>query len=160
MEKASVSDAIEESSRIRNAPSSSWAKVGTKSELQQAHEFLQNLHASEPIASSASYTPWVTRVLRRMEEKWLIEVKTEEGQAAASTAAVLRGKPVLDKLVAKFTASDSMPTKLDELLPLMIWKHLLSDAEQTQLIRWRDEILKSTAVAVGSARAVAKPKPA
>eukprot|EP00971_Amphidinium_carterae_P238998 4744256-Amphidinium_carterae.1 len=160
MEKSSVCDAIAESNRIRNSPSSSWAKVGTKSELQQAHEFLENLHASEPIASGALYTPWVTRVLRRMEEKWLIEVKTVEGKAAASTAEVLSSKPVLDKLIAKFTASESMPEKLDELLPLMIWKHLLSDAEETQLIRWRDAILKSTAVAVGSERAVAKPKPA
>eukprot|EP00971_Amphidinium_carterae_P340009 6478156-Amphidinium_carterae.2 len=158
--KSTVREAVEESSRMKNSPSSAWALVGTKSEMQQGHDFLQKLMASETVAGNETYTPWVTKVLAKIVEKWLVEVKSSPDEAASSKEAPLIGQPVLEKLYNGYMQTGKAPTKLDELVVLKTWKHLLTDEQETQLIRWRDDILTSTEGAVGSMKASAKGKAA
>ena len=136
-----------------------WLRTPVQHELQCARDMAERMLASEVILrSDGQATPWLTGVLKALEQFISFDTgSTPGGSASASSAVKSRGQKALSM---KFEEVAKMKDRsMDSLLLLTCWRHLLSTEQSETLSRWRSELLKAGAAVSVPLKAESKKAP-
>eukprot|EP00971_Amphidinium_carterae_P255731 5077189-Amphidinium_carterae.4 len=154
-----IDDAIKDSKAMMAREAFKYSLPSVKGEVKSAHVYLEKLKKQECIVESPKLTAWCTRVLKHLEHRYLVESLAKDVQVAVAKDPDFdtdgQGKIVLDKILEKLRAAGGAK-ELKDLLPLSMWRHLLSNDARAELIEWREALLKKSKKAMAAAAAPAK----
>ena len=137
-----------------------WCRLSVRNELLVAKDMTERMLAKESVmGAQCQTTTWLTTVLKTLERYICFEpVGAQPGAGSSSDgAAVLRGHEALQKRYDEMMTMKER--KMDMLLPFQVWKHLLSQQQQEQILQWRSELLKQGGVIAKPQRVESKKAP-
>eukprot|EP00971_Amphidinium_carterae_P112802 2234066-Amphidinium_carterae.1 len=142
-----IDTALTESTALMAREAFQYSMPSIKGEIKSAHGYLTHIKQEECVVENAKCTPWCARVLKYLEHRYLVQSLGKEYGIVPSSDDDYehngQSRGVLDKVVAELNKAGG-PTTLQGLLPLSMWRHLLSNEEKGQLLRWRDALLKKS----------------
>eukprot|EP00971_Amphidinium_carterae_P026752 527706-Amphidinium_carterae.3 len=149
-----IDKAVKESSAMMAREAYKYSLPSVKGEIKTAHTYLVNLKKQECLMESPRCTAWCTRVLKSLEHHYLVKSLATQYKIKVLEPVDLekpgQGRMVMDSVLEALRKSGG-PSDLKQLLPLSVWRHLLSTEEKAELIKWREAALKKSKDAMTSA---------
>eukprot|EP00971_Amphidinium_carterae_P352663 6492695-Amphidinium_carterae.1 len=157
-EGVNLDEAIVFANKLTQGDAYKWSAQSVQSELSTCAGFLQRLKHNEAIADDSAMTPFVTRFLKTMEERFLVDKVLSEQPSSSTSTSRPTARAVLTELLE--AESKNKEHKMEKILPLSVWRHLLTEEERTKTVALRNKLLKTAKEAMPEPKkAAAKPKP-
>eukprot|EP00971_Amphidinium_carterae_P013923 274062-Amphidinium_carterae.2 len=138
-----LEDAIAFANKLVAGDAFKWSAQAIQSELKTCQGFLQRLKDHEAVADDSQMTTFVTEFLKLLEERFLVEPYIIKNSTSSSSST---NTPTAAEILAKILAdhaSKSEGKSLETLVPLSVWRHLLSDEQRSQVVSIRNMLLKT-----------------
>eukprot|EP00971_Amphidinium_carterae_P326266 6456951-Amphidinium_carterae.1 len=132
-EGVKLEEAIVHTNKLLAGSAFKWSAQSIQSELSTCAGFLSRIKHNESVADDSPMSPFVTEFLKKLEQLFLVDQYGDKYSTSTSSSTTPpSAQTVLAAILAEQTTK-SAGKSLESLVPLSVWRHLLSDEQRTQV---------------------------
>eukprot|EP00971_Amphidinium_carterae_P284864 5655141-Amphidinium_carterae.4 len=153
LETENLTEAWAASNRFVQSDGYKWGSVASKHEIEGAHQMLGRLVSAEQVMRTGeSVTVFMSKVAVALQgfitcERDKTSSKSSSDEVECSSGP-LRGVPALQMLYTRLLKQETKTITAEQLKPFAIWRHLLTNEQETKIAEVRNNVLKRPVAAV------------